>query len=131
MKIQRRNAVAALAAALSLGLALGAGAQGVLKFNLSPDQNRIRADKNAKAIALLPKGVLAQPGKLTVGIYASNGGLPLSGFATDDKTVIGNEADIAQLVADSLGLELVFVPTAWADWPSVCARAGWTPSSPT
>jgi polar amino acid transport system substrate-binding protein len=117
MKIQRRNRVAALAAVLGLGLAFVAGAQGVLKFNLSPEQNRIRADKNAKAIALLPKGVLAQPGKLTVGIYASNGGLPLSGFATDDKTVIGNEADIAQLIADSLGLELVFVPTAWEDWP--------------
>ncbi len=30
---------------------------------------------------------------------------------------IGSEADIARLVADSLGLELNVVPTSWEDWP--------------
>jgi polar amino acid transport system substrate-binding protein len=31
--------------------------------------------------------------------------------------VIGIEPDIARLVADALGLKLVVVPVAWADWP--------------
>ena len=109
----------ALAAVLGLGLAIGAGAQGVIKFNLSPEQNRIRAEKNPKAIALLGKAPkLAQGGKLTVAVNATGGAaLPLSGLATDDRTIIGNEPDIAQLVADSFGLELVLVPVAWEDWP--------------
>ena len=35
---------------------------------------------------------------------------PLTVFADDNKTLIGSEADIARLVADSLGLELNVVP---------------------
>jgi polar amino acid transport system substrate-binding protein len=35
----------------------------------------------------------------------------------DNKTLIGIEPDIAQLVADGLGLELNLVNAAWADWP--------------
>jgi len=113
---KRRIASAVFAAFLGLGLVAGAGAQqGVIKFNLSPDQNRIRADKNPKASALLPKNGLATPGKLTVGTNPYV--LPLGANATDDKTIIGNEPDIAQLIADSLGLELNLVPTAWEDWP--------------
>jgi ABC-type amino acid transport/signal transduction systems, periplasmic component/domain len=108
--------VSALAVALGLAFAVGAGAQAsVIKFNLSPDQNRIRADKNPKAIALLPKNGLATPGKLTVGTNLVV--LPLGAYATDDKTIIGNEPDLAQLIADSLGLELNLVATAWEDWP--------------
>lgn len=42
---------------------------------------------------------------------------PLTVFADDNKTLIGSEADIARLVADSLGLELNVVPTSWEDWP--------------
>jgi polar amino acid transport system substrate-binding protein len=38
-------------------------------------------------------------------------------LATDTKTVVGNEPDIAQLVADSLGLKLELVSVAWPDWP--------------
>jgi hypothetical protein len=34
-------------------------------------------------------------------------------LASDDKTTIGSEADTAQLVADSLGLQLNVVQTSW------------------
>lgn len=56
------------------------------------------------------------PGKLTV---ASNlGAAPLGVFADDDSTTaLGSEIDIAQLIADGLGLELNVVPVSWADWP--------------
>jgi len=33
------------------------------------------------------------------------------------KDVVGIEPDIARLIADALGLKLVIVPVAWADWP--------------
>lgn len=52
---------------------------------------------------------------LTVAVAA--GRLPFGAYATDTKTVIGSEPDIAQLVANSLGLRLDLVPVAWADWP--------------
>ncbi|RMT71831.1 Amino acid ABC transporter, periplasmic amino acid-binding protein [Pseudomonas savastanoi pv. nerii] len=44
-------------------------------------------------------------------------GPPLALLANDDKTTIGSEADTAQLVADSLGLQLNVVQTSWEDWP--------------
>jgi polar amino acid transport system substrate-binding protein len=44
-------------------------------------------------------------------------GPPLALLASDDKTTIGSEADTAQLVADSLGLQLNVVQTSWEDWP--------------
>ena len=45
------------------------------------------------------------------------GSIPLSFHATDDKTPIGSELDIAQLVADKLGLELDVQVTSWENWP--------------
>ncbi|MCQ4159070.1 ABC transporter substrate-binding protein [Roseomonas sp. GC11] len=87
------------------------------EIDLSPAQaGRIRAKKVEEAIRLLPANLrLTTPGKLTV---ANNPGrFPFGGYATDSRTPIGSEIDIAQLVADSLGLTLEVIPTAWADWP--------------
>jgi polar amino acid transport system substrate-binding protein len=86
--------------------------------DLSPEQKeRPRAEKVAEAIRAVPKDFkFAKDGVLTIGIAATNL-LPLGAYATDTKTVVGNEADIAQIVADSLGLKLELVPIAWADWP--------------
>lgn len=53
-------------------------------------------------------------------IHRRGGGLnspPLTVFADDNKTLLGSEADIARLVAESLGLEVNVVPTSWEDWP--------------
>lgn len=106
--------VAALLASLSLaGTALAAGTGIDLKAN----ETRIHVAKNPRAIAKLPQGFhFVQPGKFTVAIAALNTP-PLALFASDNKTLIGSESDIAQLVADSLGLELNVVQTSWEDWP--------------
>lgn len=37
-------------------------------------------------------------------------------FAADNKTLIGNEVDIAYAVGETLGLEIEVLPVAWADW---------------
>jgi polar amino acid transport system substrate-binding protein len=85
-----------------------------LTVNTSPGQDRIRSTASDEAIALLPKGVV-DDGKLTVAVGAFTA--PLSFLADDNQTVIGNETDIAQLVADGLGLELDPVTTDWSNWP--------------
>ena len=86
--------------------------------DLSPEQkDRPRAEKVPEAIAAIPEDFkFAREGVLTVGTAATNL-LPLGAYAADTKTVVGNEADIAQIIADSLGLKLELVPIAWADWP--------------
>ena len=79
--------------------------------NTSPEQNRVRADKVEEIAAKVPAEV-RQSGRLTVATTGS-GNPPLSFRADDDRTVIGVEPDLAQLVADTLGLELDLQPTSW------------------
>ena len=83
-------------------------------YNTSPDQQRIRAEKDAALAAKVPE-LIGEDGRLTVATTA--GSIPLSFHATDDKTPIGSELDIAQLVADKLGLELDIQVTSWENWP--------------
>lgn len=106
--------IAATGAALLLALPVLAAE---LPFDLSPEQaSRERAQPNAEAIAAIPADfAFAEPGVLT--IATNPGGPPLSTYASDTATVVGADPDIAQLLADSLGLRLKLVPTAWADWP--------------
>lgn len=107
-----RSFAAALAVALTAGVALAQPG-----FDLGPEQRgQPRAEVDPAAVALLGKTAkLARDGTLTVAVAA--GRLPFSTYATDTRTVIGSEPDIARLVADSLGLRLEIVPVAWADWP--------------
>lgn len=85
--------------------------------SLDANKTPIHTAKNAAAVAQLPPGYrFAVPGKFTVAIAGLNSP-PLTLFADDNKTLLGSEADIARLVADSLGLELNIVPTSWEDWP--------------
>ncbi|WP_026556476.1 ABC transporter substrate-binding protein [Arthrobacter sp. 35W] len=83
-------------------------------YNSSPEQDRIHAQKDAALAAAVPASI-AKDGKLTVGTTA--GSVPLSYYATDNKTPIGSEVDIAQLVADKLGLALDVQVTSWENWP--------------
>ena len=71
---------------------------------MGPEQpGRVRADKQPEAIAAVPKGFkFVEPGVFTVAV--SPGGPPLATYATDARTVVGADADFAQLIADSLGL---------------------------
>jgi polar amino acid transport system substrate-binding protein len=85
-----------------------------LAVDTSPDQERIRSTPSDEAIALLPPG-LVDDGTLTVAVGAFTP--PLSFLADDNATVIGNEPNIAQLVADGLGLDLELVTTDWSNWP--------------
>lgn len=97
--------------------ALSFGAQAEEKFDLSPDtSNRVRAEKNEAAVkAVSPDFKFVTPGKFTVAINAWDP--PIATYATDAATIVGADPDLAQLLADSLGLELNIVSVAWADWP--------------
>lgn len=89
-------------------------AKGAATYNTSPEQNRIRSTKDPRLADAVPEKI-KKDGKLTVATTA--GSVPLSFHATDEKTVIGTEVDLAQLVADKLGLELDLQITSWENWP--------------
>jgi polar amino acid transport system substrate-binding protein len=107
------GAAAAGADASGQNPATTAARNGVV-YNTSPDQQRIRAKKIDELAAKVP-ALIGKDGKLTVATTA--GSIPLSFHATDDKTAIGSELDIAQLVADKLGLDLDIQVTSWENWP--------------
>ncbi|MEV6872203.1 ABC transporter substrate-binding protein [Amycolatopsis sp. NPDC051128] len=79
--------------------------------DITANQNRIRAQQVDAIAALVPAGIRAR-GTLVVGT-TGNGTPPLSFRADDDKTVIGVEPDLAQLVADVLGLKLDLRASSW------------------
>ncbi|MFD7551777.1 ABC transporter substrate-binding protein [Streptomyces sp. NPDC059816] len=80
-------------------------------INIGPDQDRIRVGKDERIAALVPKEV-REAGVLRTGLSA-DAAPPLGFFATDDKTRIGSEIDLATLVADTLGLELDGQIVSW------------------
>jgi polar amino acid transport system substrate-binding protein len=86
-------------------------------FDFTPDQpGRPHAKLDSNAVAALPRDYkFVQDGVLTVAIVPF--APPISTYASDAKTVVGADADIASLVAESLGLKLDLHPIAWADWP--------------
>lgn len=100
-----------------VALATLAGVVHAADFDLSPEQpGRLKAEANAAAIAAIPADFkFAEAGKFTVAV--SPWDPPIATYATDSQTVVGVDPDLASLIADSLGLELNLVATAWADWP--------------
>ncbi|MFD9737147.1 ABC transporter substrate-binding protein [Umezawaea sp. NPDC059074] len=80
-------------------------------INLSPQQNRVTAEKDAAIAATVPEAVRAT-GKLVIGGTAGTAP-PLGFYATDDKTPIGVETDISVLIAQVLGLEPDLEVTSW------------------
>ncbi|MEV3854598.1 ABC transporter substrate-binding protein [Streptomyces sp. NPDC050095] len=89
----------------------GGGTKKVGNINIGPDQNRIRGKKVDKIAALLPEAV-RERGTLRLG-GSADASPPLGFFATDDKTRIGSELDIATLVADTLGLKIEQELVSW------------------
>ncbi|MCE6996752.1 ABC transporter substrate-binding protein [Saccharothrix sp. S26] len=79
--------------------------------NLGPDQNRVTAEKVDAIAAKVPEEI-RRSGKLVVGGSAGTAP-PLRFYATDDKTAIGVETDIAVLIAGVLGLEAQLENTSW------------------
>ncbi|MFE7550933.1 ABC transporter substrate-binding protein [Streptomyces gardneri] len=119
----RRTVLAALASLTALGLltACGSGeaATGEIKpegqkgngINVGPDQKRVHTAKVEAIAAQVPEAVRKR-GTLVIGVSA-NSSPPLAFRATDDKTLIGTELDLAILVADTLGLKPQFEPVSW------------------
>ena len=90
-----------------------AGAAPAATVNTSPDQQRIVPAKVEAIAALLPADVRAA-GRLSIGVGAAGSGSPPLAFtATDNKTLIGNEPDIAVAVAGLLGLRPQLENTSW------------------
>jgi polar amino acid transport system substrate-binding protein len=86
-------------------------------IDLAANEQPLHAAKNPQAISKIPADYrFVELGTLTVAISALNSP-PLALLASDNKTRIGSDPDIARLLADSLGLKLKLVPTAWEDWP--------------
>jgi polar amino acid transport system substrate-binding protein len=80
-------------------------------LNLGPDQDRLTAARVAEVAGLVPAEV-RRSGKLRVGGTIDNTP-PLSCYATDNKTPIGFELDIAVLVAGVMGLRPERDITSW------------------
>ncbi|MET1074555.1 MAG: ABC transporter substrate-binding protein [Umezawaea sp.] len=116
----RARTIPAVAALLLLLSACG-GATGAVTedqvvsegkvINLSADQKRVSATKDDAIAAQVPEAVRAA-GKITIGGSAGTAP-PLRFYATDDKTPIGVETDIAVLVAQVLGLEPQLEVSSW------------------
>lgn len=86
-------------------------------IDLAANEQPLHTAKNPQAVSKIPADYrFVEPGTLTVAISALNSP-PLALLASDNKTRIGSDPDIARLLADSLGLKLKLVPTAWEDWP--------------
>ncbi|HIB5495959.1 TPA: transporter substrate-binding domain-containing protein, partial [Klebsiella pneumoniae] len=86
-------------------------------LDLRANEQPLPVTRDPQAIAKIPPGYrFVEPGTLTVAISALNSP-PLALLASDNRTRIGSDPDIARLLAGSLGLKLRLVPTAWEDWP--------------
>jgi polar amino acid transport system substrate-binding protein len=81
------------------------------KINLSPDQNRITTDKVDSIAAEVPARIRKR-GTLEL-VSSSGSAAPLTFYATDNKTIIGVEPDLAHLVADVLGLKPHINTVSW------------------
>ncbi|WP_405472422.1 ABC transporter substrate-binding protein [Streptomyces anulatus] len=119
----RRGTTLALALLTATGLLTACGAsdpstdlaapkgQKDTGVNIGPDQDRLRGKKAAAAAGLVPEAI-RERGTLRLGASAE-AVPPLGFYATDDRTRIGSEIDIATLVADTLGLKPEFEQVSW------------------
>ncbi|MFF8674160.1 ABC transporter substrate-binding protein [Streptomyces sp. NPDC015242] len=87
------------------------GGRTTVKINTSPDQNRVTTGKVDSIAAEVPERIRKRG---TLELVASSGSAaPLTFYATDNKTVIGVEPDLAHLVADVLGLKPRINTVSW------------------
>lgn len=86
-------------------------------IDLKANEQPLPVSVDPQAVTKIPANYkFVEPGTLTVAISALNSP-PLALLASDNRTRIGSDPDIARLLAGSLGLKLKLVPTAWEDWP--------------
>ncbi|MFD5598790.1 ABC transporter substrate-binding protein [Leucobacter sp. NPDC058333] len=95
-----------------------AGGESPFDLTSANADDRLHIEPVPEAVEALKKSGFdpIQDGKLTVAVSAYEA--PLGFLAEDDnKTLLGIEPDIANLVADGLGLDFAPENVAWADWP--------------
>ncbi|MFD0275131.1 ABC transporter substrate-binding protein [Kitasatospora sp. NPDC127111] len=93
------------------GAARGSAAPDGTVVNLTADQKRITTPKVDAIAALVPEAVRRRG---TLQVVDSLGTTPpLDFYATDNKTVIGIEPDLAYLIGDVLGLKVELNPVSW------------------
>ncbi|MGW4236261.1 ABC transporter substrate-binding protein [Streptomyces sp. NPDC004749] len=117
--IRPKLAAIALAAVAALTLsACGSGSTteasgGTSKgqFNTSPEQDRYTAPEITSIANEVPADIRAR-GTLEVG-NSKGGFAPLTFFASDNKTLIGVEPDIARAIASVLGLKVHYNPVSF------------------
>ncbi|WP_406150337.1 ABC transporter substrate-binding protein [Streptomyces sp. NBC_01012] len=80
-------------------------------INIGPDQHRIRG-KKVDAVAAQVPAAIRKRGTLRLG-QSADSSPPLGFYATDDKTRIGADIDLAILIADTLGLKPVSEQVSW------------------
>lgn len=90
---------------------VAAGKGTTTKINLGPDQHRITTARVASIAAEVPEKIRKR-GTLEI-VDSSNSAAPLGFHATDNKTVIGVEPDLAHLVAGVLGLKPHLNTVSW------------------
>lgn len=83
----------------------------VIKYDTSPDQPRVKGTYDAAIAAQLPESV-RKTGVLRVAANTA-GSVPLVFLASDNRTPIGVEVDVAHLVSDVVGLKVEIVNTSW------------------
>ena len=89
---------------------LGVVSVGQASIDLKANEQPLPVTVDQAAIAKIPQGYkFVEPGTLTVAISALNSP-PLALLASDNRTRIGSDPDIARLLAGSLGLKLKLVP---------------------
>ncbi|MEV4556016.1 ABC transporter substrate-binding protein [Kitasatospora sp. NPDC049285] len=82
-----------------------------VQVNLTPDQNRVTTPKVDAIAALVPDEVRKRG---TLQVVDSLGTVPPLDFhATDDRTIIGAEPDLAYLIGNVLGLKVELNPVSW------------------
>ncbi|MFB7662981.1 ABC transporter substrate-binding protein [Kitasatospora sp. NPDC056138] len=96
---------------LGSGSAEGGVAPDGTRVNLTADQKRVTAAKVDAIAALVPEEIRRR-GTLRV-VDSVNTVPPLDFRATDDKTIIGVEPDLAHLIGDVLGLKVELDPVSW------------------
>ncbi len=106
----------AIAAALTLSACAGptkaaTGPASKERFNTSPDQNRYSAPKVDSIAAEVPAAIRSR-GTLEVG-NSKGSTAPLTFFATDNKTLIGVETDMAYAIASVFGLKVHYNPVSF------------------
>ncbi|MBV2151991.1 ABC transporter substrate-binding protein [Kitasatospora sp. SUK 42] len=101
----------ATGASADLAPAKGSTAPNGAVVNLSPNQNRVSTPKVDAIAALVPEEIRKRG---TLSVVDSLGTTPpLDFYADDDKTVIGVEPDIAELIGDVLGLKVEVNSVSW------------------